>query len=175
MKKSACVVIIKDGFVLTVSRKDNYLDIGLPGGKVDFGETIEAGAIRECLEETGYTVSILKDGFSPFVKNDGMFEVTTFIASINEDINRVDINEEETGIVDWKDPRELLEGTFSEYNTDMLMYYGLIKKYVITYNGPGIVDDIVLSTSKTEAIKDFIKRNKGRFNVLKCEELIKTL
>lgn len=54
-------VTIKDGKVLLVSSKyddgEYYL---FPGGGVEFGETIEEGAIRETLEETGIKVKIDK-------------------------------------------------------------------------------------------------------------------
>ncbi len=33
------------------------------------------------------------------------------------------------------------------------------------------VDDIVYAESKTDAIKQFIIRNKGRYNVVKIEEI----
>lgn len=47
-------VVIRDGRVLLVRRR-NPPDAGrwgFPGGKIDFGETIEAAAERELLEET---------------------------------------------------------------------------------------------------------------------------
>jgi len=47
--------VIKDGAVLLV-RRANAPDVGLwgfPEGKIDFGETIEAAAVRDLLEETG--------------------------------------------------------------------------------------------------------------------------
>ncbi|ABR90392.1 ADP-ribose pyrophosphatase [Janthinobacterium sp. Marseille] len=48
-------VLLRGDEVLLVSRK-NPPDVGLwgfPGGKMDFGETMEAAAVRELYEETG--------------------------------------------------------------------------------------------------------------------------
>ncbi len=45
------------GEILLQKRADNGY-WGLPGGKVDIGESVEQGAIREVLEETGLQVTI---------------------------------------------------------------------------------------------------------------------
>ena len=45
------------GEVLLQKRADNGY-WGLPGGKVDIGESVEQGAIREVLEETGLNVAV---------------------------------------------------------------------------------------------------------------------
>ena len=42
--------------LLGVSRKDNHALFGLPGGKVDIGESMHEGVIREVKEETGIDV-----------------------------------------------------------------------------------------------------------------------
>ena len=52
-KKVSTVLLFNQGQILAVSRKDDPNDFGLPGGKLDPGETFTAGAIREVREETG--------------------------------------------------------------------------------------------------------------------------
>ena len=60
MKSAVCVLITdKDKNILSVSRKDNHNDWGLPGGKLEDNESFLDAAIRETLEETGYSISII--------------------------------------------------------------------------------------------------------------------
>jgi ADP-ribose pyrophosphatase YjhB (NUDIX family) len=46
-----------DGIVL-VARKNKPLGWALPGGFVDYGESLEQAAVREALEETGLQVTL---------------------------------------------------------------------------------------------------------------------
>ena len=51
-------IVFRDGEVLLVKRgtEPNKGRWSLPGGVLEAGETVEAGAVRETLEETGVTV-----------------------------------------------------------------------------------------------------------------------
>ena len=51
------VILDGQGRVLLQKRADNGF-WGLPGGMIDIGETVEQGAIREVLEETGLHVTL---------------------------------------------------------------------------------------------------------------------
>ena len=57
-KEGTCTVVLNDeGKVLLLKREDFRLWV-LPGGSLEPGETLEAGAIRETEEETGYKIAI---------------------------------------------------------------------------------------------------------------------
>lgn len=56
---SVCVVVQDGaGHVLAVPRGDDPEDLGLPGGKVEAGETFEQAIARELLEETGLVLAV---------------------------------------------------------------------------------------------------------------------
>ncbi|HEX3033996.1 MAG TPA: NUDIX hydrolase [Thermodesulfobacteriota bacterium] len=56
------IIITDDGKVVLVKRSfDPYKDHwALPGGMVDYGETVEDAVIREAKEETGFDIKIEK-------------------------------------------------------------------------------------------------------------------
>lgn len=56
MKEAGVMLIIKDGLILGITRRHDKTKFGLPGGKVDSGETPKQAAIRETLEETSIVV-----------------------------------------------------------------------------------------------------------------------
>lgn len=53
MKTAANVLIVQEGLALAVSRRNDPSQWGLPGGKVDVGESNLEAALRELFEETG--------------------------------------------------------------------------------------------------------------------------
>lgn len=114
---ACCLITRADGKVLAVSRKDDPNDFGMPGGKVDPGETPEEAAARELEEETGFVAVDLNQVFDA-VDSHG-FHTFTFACKIEGEYGT-----EELGRVRWVDPGVLLQGSFAEYNERMFRHLG---------------------------------------------------
>lgn len=54
----ASLFIVNDGNELLLVKETKVDKYGLPGGKVENGESMREAALRECLEETGLTATI---------------------------------------------------------------------------------------------------------------------
>ena len=54
------IIIEIDGGIVLIERKNEPFGWALPGGFVDYGETLEQAAIREAREETSLAVSALR-------------------------------------------------------------------------------------------------------------------
>lgn len=145
---AACALVIKDGKVLSVSRKDNPNDFGLPGGRAEDWEYIPDAAIRELKEETGLiaiwrsarTPQLVHEGYS----SDGWYTYTYLITEWEGDINTT-----EAGKIAWLSPEELMtNSSFSAYNRAVFEAIGLVEnettmKAIISpkwdTNGVGVV------------------------------------
>lgn len=119
-RKAACVLLYNEhGQILGVSRKDDPNAFGLPGGKVDPGESLEEAAIRECKEETGLDVWGLEKAFERLCEGETDYDTTTFYAKYDS-AQLIGSAEHETGHIKWVTWVELLRGPFGKYNRRLL-------------------------------------------------------
>lgn len=118
MLAATVLVIADDGKILAVSRRDDPTAFGLPGGKVDPGETPVEAAARELQEETGLTATDLKP---VFVRGEGDgYTTTTFVGKVSGNIRT-----DEEGVVRWVDREVLFNGPFGGYNRKLFDKLGL--------------------------------------------------
>ena len=105
--KRSAVILYRDNKILFVKQHRiliNRTSLELPGGKIENNESFEQGAVRECLEETGYQCETLKEiaFFHPgldtlnnptkiFMTDDFAEDVRTNIESEVEGVEWIDI------------------------------------------------------------------------------------
>lgn len=117
VKEAAVAWIPHNGKVLAVSRRDIPEDMGLPGGKLENGETSLEALIREVKEETGVEVRSATLVFQRSVPGEVDFLTSLYLVDSFEGIPK---NVEEGISVRWIDPKELLKEncTFRNFNMD---------------------------------------------------------
>lgn len=54
------IIELKSGYIVLIKRKNPPFGWAIPGGFVDYGESLEAAALREAKEETSLHVVLLK-------------------------------------------------------------------------------------------------------------------
>jgi len=129
----ACVLIGgANGSLLAVSRKDDKEDFGLPGGKVEPGETPIEAACRELLEETGFKVMDPRHCHIIYhAETDGKLAVTYEVPF--GALQQVKAPTE-SGVVAWVTPDVLANSkTFGEYNRGLFKTVGIKLKNEMNY------------------------------------------
>ncbi len=117
---AACILICKGNKFLAVARRGTTDEWGLPGGKIDVGETPAQAASRELEEETGLQVTI-SDLDPVFISTCGpgsdgkTFKVVTYTTSKYSGT----LKNGDAGPVDWVDIDKLTSGPFGNYNKEL--------------------------------------------------------
>ena len=118
------LLIRASGEICAISRKTNIHDLGLPGGKVDPGETEAEALKRELREELGITVNHYHRVFATI--DDGGYWFVIFLV-YNWEGDPYDA-EKKGAMVRWVPPLRLIqpECSFREYNRDLFTYLGMM-------------------------------------------------
>lgn len=124
--RAVCALIphpYDENLFLSISRKNDANDFGLPGGKKEQYENDKEALYREVLEEIGIDLKRRKSEIIPLL--DGEDEsgayVTTYLVYVNDhpdDLLKVR-NQKNEGVVKWVAKEVLCSGSFSVYNTKL--------------------------------------------------------
>lgn len=139
--QSAVVLIRTPYLVLAVSRKHDHDDLGLPGGKIEPGETSLRCAVRELREETDLVVDPSKlrpvydrvglpvqPGVPPRVCRCYVVDDLSHVRNVGPDVGvRTRSVSREGCLVTWVPPARLLESscTFHDYNRTLFAFLGI--------------------------------------------------
>lgn len=139
-KQAAVVLIVKDGLILGIARKDSPGKFGLIGGKQEPNETNVEAAKRECFEETGIKIFALQpiyERIESATPPGEDFTATCYYASMWEG----EPTSKEGTEVCWLTEEELTKtkAAFSEYNTNTLLAFK--KKHPLILSGFVEIED----------------------------------
>jgi mutator protein MutT len=142
---SVAALVFCDSKVLAVSRKTNHSDLGLPGGKIDAGETPEEALVRELREETGVTAIKFRPVFEDPCRTEGGESRPARVYLVEAWEGEPTAIED--AVVEWVLPERLFEPTnsFCHYNIALFKHlYGL----GLSMNAPRKPEEIINSFPK---------------------------
>lgn len=119
LPQAACALIKYEGKILAVSRRDDPTKWGLPGGKVNPGESPYDAAVRETEEETGVLILQMQLVFTAQCKG-----YKTSVFGVKE-YRGMYFRRRGEGLVQWVDPLLLLAGPFGTYNRKLFKKVGI--------------------------------------------------
>ena len=133
MKKAACVIILDHiNQKIVATNRRGSIQIGLPGGKMDDGETPLQTAIRELYEETGIRTTVFEFNEANCFVDDvpGETDYQTFCYIMNSDHNMPIPGGTEDGIYTfWVPINDLIDpalSPFVKYNKQAFSFFGII-------------------------------------------------
>lgn len=119
---SVAALLFNGKKVLAVSRKNNHEDLGLPGGKIDYGESPEEALVRELKEETGVTALKFSKIFEDLcrIENGESRPARVYLVYSWEGEPKAI----ENAAVEWVLPERLMnkKNSFSEYNKKLFCH-----------------------------------------------------
>jgi 8-oxo-dGTP pyrophosphatase MutT (NUDIX family) len=119
----------KTGKFLAVSRRKNRKMFGLPGGKVDPGETLLEALCREVLEETGYDIKDKVLTCLYYNTAEGEFCTYVYLLSF-EDLGAQGTPKDDLEIK-WIEQEELMTGVFGAFHRQMFASIGNILDLIV--------------------------------------------
>ena len=123
---AVCVLLIDpEGRVLSISRGETRASWGLPGGKVEPGESLVDAVVRETYEETGYVVASPVAVYTAYSRGAVNYLTTTFTARIVAAAKDAPRSHPFEGYVGWQPPYVLTQGPFGAYNKALYEHMGL--------------------------------------------------
>jgi 8-oxo-dGTP pyrophosphatase MutT (NUDIX family) len=110
-----CAVVVKNGRYLVVGRRKKPGFIGMPGGKIDPGETAAEAVVRELYEETGLRGQLVASGLPLITLLDDAQTYTSAYVMFLVETFEEDFQGPEGTPVFWALPSELTDPQCCEF------------------------------------------------------------